>query len=391
MYTQTATRSAALAPAQPDQTDPHDSPHQQDQQDKQNQAPQARRASGASAPRIVAQRRLAADASDAEEGKASEARSPGANVNNNADNAGFLAGLLAAQAHSDPKFFYDAQGCALFDAICQLAEYYPTRTEAAIFAEHRADIVRHLPRAAQWLDLGAGDGAKAQDWLPAVHAYRYIGIDIAADWLRPAVARIAQAHPCIEAIGVIADLTQPLALHGLLAETPEQPAVFFYPGSSIGNFAPPRALELLQAIRGHCDARGRLLIGVDLVKDRATLEAAYDDSLGVTAAFNLNLLRVANQRLGADFDLRGFEHVARFAADQGRIEMHLRARHDQRVNFQFPHAAQRDYLAGETIFTECSYKYRPEQFAALLGDAGFGQQQFWTDPAAGFGVFLAAP
>ena len=307
------------------------------------------------------------------------------------DDAAFLAGLIASSAHSDPKFFYDAQGCALFDAICQLDEYYPTRTEARIFAQHRSEIARQLPRAAQWIDLGAGDGAKARDWLPAVCARRYIGIDIAEAWLRSAVSRIAEAHPRVEAIGVVADLARPLTLHGLLAEVPDSPAVFFYPGSSIGNFAPPRALELLQAIRSHCDTRGRLLIGVDLVKDHAVLEAAYDDAVGVTAAFNLNLLRVANHRLGANFDPRGFEHLARFNAEEGRIEMHLRARRDQAVRFERPASAQRTYRADETIFTESSYKYTREQFAALLAQAGFSQHQFWTDPDAAFGVFVAAP
>lgn len=307
------------------------------------------------------------------------------------DAAELLAGLVARPASSDPKFFYDAQGCALFDAICQLEEYYPTRTEAAIFARHRGEIARQLPRGAQWIDLGAGDGGKSRDWLPAVMALRYIGVDIADVWLGPAVTRIAEAQPGLEAIGVVADLTQPLALHALLAETPDSPALFFYPGSSIGNFAPPRALELLAAIRSHCDARGRLLIGVDLVKDAALLEAAYDDALGVTAAFNLNLLRVANRLLDADFDLRGFEHVARFDAETSRIEMHLRARREQTVHFERPTPASRHYAAGETIFTERSYKYTRTQFAQLLGQAGFSQYEFWTDPMAGFGVFVAAP
>lgn len=329
----------------------------------------ARAAPGAARPRLVSMLNRAEDRGD----------------------AALLAGLLAQPAHSDPKFLYDAQGCALFDAICQLDEYYPTRTEAAIFARHRAEIVAELPAGAQWLDLGAGDGAKARGWLGVVQARRYIGIDIAEAWLRPAIARIAEAHPRLEAIGVVADLTQPLALQALVDERPESPAVFFYPGSSIGNFAPTRALELLTAIRSHCDERGRLLIGVDLVKDAATLEAAYDDALGVTAAFNLNLLRVANQRLGADFDARGFVHVARFDADASRVEMHLRARRAQTVRFRRPEAAQRKFRRGETIFTESSYKYTRERFAALLAAAGFGCQRCWTDPAGHFAVFVAAP
>ncbi len=307
------------------------------------------------------------------------------------DAASLLEGLVAIPAHSNPKFFYDAQGCALFDAICQLDEYYPTRTEAGIFTRYRVEIARQIPRAAQWVDLGAGDGAKARDWLGVVHARRYVGVDIADAWLRPAVSRITEAHPGVEAMGVVADLTRPLALHALLHEAADSPAVFFYPGSSIGNFTPQRALELLRAIRSHCDPRGRLLIGVDLVKDHAVLEAAYDDALGVTAAFNLNLLRVANRLLGADFDPRGFEHFARFNADESRIEMHLRARRDQRVHFSRPSPATRDYRAGETIFTESSYKYTRERFATLLAEAGFNGHQFWTDADARFGVFLASP
>ena len=305
--------------------------------------------------------------------------------------AGLLAGLLDARAHTDPKFFYDAQGCALFDAICQLDEYYPTRTEAGIVAQYRGEIARQIPRGAQWVDLGAGDGAKAREWLSAICARRYLGVDIAEVWLAPAVERIDAAFERVEAIGVVADLTEPLALHALLAERADAPPVFFYPGSSIGNFTPPRALELLRAIRAHCGDGGRLLIGVDLVKDVRVLEAAYDDALGVTAAFNRNVLRVANRLLGADFDPDGFEHVARFDAIESRIEMRLHARHEQTVRFTRPQHAERTFAAGEIIVTEYSYKYTPQTFGTLLKQAGFAASRMWTDESTGFGVFLAAP
>uniref|UniRef100_UPI0025E094F5 L-histidine N(alpha)-methyltransferase n=1 Tax=uncultured Nevskia sp. TaxID=228950 RepID=UPI0025E094F5 len=220
------------------------------------------------------------------------------------DAARLLAGLLAADARTDPKFFYDAQGSALFDAICQLDEYHPTRIEASIFSEAREaiaiEISQALPAGFQWVDLGAGDAAKSRDWLSAVAPRRYVGVDIADAWLRPAVARIAEAHPDLDAIGVVADLTRPQMLAPVLDEVPEPP-LFFYPGSSIGNFEPLRAITLLRTLRQLGGGFGGLLIGVDCERDAGRLEAAYDDALGVTAAFNRNVLRVANRVLGADF------------------------------------------------------------------------------------------
>lgn len=314
-------------------------------------------------------------------------------INAAEDAARLLAGLLAAQARTDPKFFYDAQGSALFDAICHLDEYHPTGTEAAIFRQYRAEIARELPRGLQWVDLGAGDAAKSREWLAAVPARRYIGVDIADAWLRPAVARIAEAYPRIEAIGVVADLTRPLALAPLLAETPDAPPLFFYPGSSIGNYPPDRALALLKAIRllgaGH-GGLGTLLIGVDCESDDARLVAAYDDALGVTAAFNRNLLRVANRVLGADFDPRAFAHRAVFNREESRVEMHLVATRDQTVRFTVPDRAERDFAAGEHIVTEYSYKYTPARFTALLEAAGFTDVRIWQDAEQRFAVCLAA-
>lgn len=308
------------------------------------------------------------------------------------DAARLLAGLLAAQARTDPKFFYDAQGSALFDAICHLDEYHPTRIEASIFARHRAEIAAELPQGLQWVDLGAGDGAKSRDWLAAVPASRYVGVDIAEAWLVPAVTRIVEAHPQLEGVGVVADLSRPLALAPLLAERPEASPLFFYPGSSIGNFEPERAVALLRAIRllgaGHGNQSG-LLIGVDCEGDPLRLEAAYDDALGVTAAFNRNLLRVANRVLGTDFDPRAWAHRAWFNAEESRVEMHLVASRAQTVRFNRPHPAERDFAAGEHIVSEYSYKYSPARFGALLEAAGFQRHRVWQDPARRFAVFLA--
>jgi len=305
------------------------------------------------------------------------------------------AGLLASPAQIAPKFFYDPQGCALFGAICELDEYYPTRTEQRIFERYRDAIARHLPMHAQWIDLGCGDCAKSRPWLTKVQAQRYVGVDIAHQWLRDSLTRLAGDLPEIDCVGVAADLNAPLDLHDVLAQAPHAPPVFFYPGSSIGNFTAAEALRLLTSIRAHLGktgdrsdhSGGRLLIGVDLVKDVSLMQAAYDDTLGVTAAFNRNVLRVANRWLDADFDPSAFDHVAVFNPQESRIEMHLRARHAQNVSMG---DTQRSFALHETILTECSYKYTHDRFGALLNQAGFGEHHFWTDERQAFGVFVAA-
>ncbi len=298
------------------------------------------------------------------------------------------AGLLRRPAAIDPKFFYDAQGCALFGAICALEEYYLTRTEAAIFDRHRGDIAARLPSRAQWVDLGCGDAAKSRDWLAATRAARFIGVDIAHPTLRAALEGLTLEFAATECIGVVTDFSRPLALHGLLAENGDCPAVFFYPGSSIGNLTRPAAQRFLQSVCEHLDEDGCLLIGVDLVKDEDTLEAAYDDALGITAAFNRNVLRVVNRLLDADFRPERFRHEARYAPGAARIEMRLRADGDQVVHIG---RHVRRFAAGETILTEYSHKYTPEDFSAMLEATGFSRQQSWTDERGWFGVFLAQP
>jgi L-histidine Nalpha-methyltransferase len=285
-----------------------------------------------------------------------------------------------------PKFFYDRLGSALFVAITELPEYYPTRTEAAIIAAHEDDIAAAVrarvgPRCTL-VDLGAGDGAKAARLFAPLQPARYVALDIAVDFVREALYGLQLRFPGIEMIGVGIDFSTRLALP---AGVVDGPALLFYPGSSIGNFGPDAARQLLRQAR-ELVAGGALLIGVDLVKPAPVLEAAYDDALGVTAAFNLNLLRHVNRLLGSDFDVAEWRHVASFDASASRIEMHLEARRDLGVRWP---GGERRFAAGERIHTEHSYKWTCAGFEALLRDAGFRGVQTWTDRRGWFAVMLA--
>jgi L-histidine Nalpha-methyltransferase len=297
-----------------------------------------------------------------------------------------VAGLAATPAFISPKYFYDAVGCALFAAICELPEYYPTRTERAIFAAHRGDIAESIGSGRQFIDLGAGDCCKAQSWLPFLSPARYVAVDIAGDTLAHALARMAPEFPELELIGIVADFTQGLDLRHELGDAP---SLFFYPGSSIGNFSPDDARRFLADIHLHCIAApgSGLLIGVDTKKDARRLANAYDDAVGVTAAFNRNVLRHVNRIIGADFDPAAFAHIALYDEQQGRIEMHLEARSPQVVVLD---GTPRTFAAGERIHTENSYKYTPAEFAALLQESGFARVRCWQDAARDFAVCYAA-
>ena len=296
------------------------------------------------------------------------------------------AGLRALPAQVSPKFFYDLLGSRLFDAITELAEYYPTRTEAEIFARQGAQIaaaaLARTGAAPLMVDLGAGNCAKAARLFPALAPRRYVAVDISVDFLRQALLALQREHPAMDLFGVGLDFSERLQLP---AGVCTGPALVFYPGSSIGNFAPDTALRLLRQAR-EVAGGGALLIGVDLLKPAALLEAAYDDDLGVTAAFNLNLLKHLNRLLGADFNVRDWRHVALFDAAQSRIEMHLEARRATGVRWR---DGERAFAAGERIHTEHSYKWSAEAFEALLRDAGFSSVQGWYDSRGWFGVFLA--
>jgi len=298
------------------------------------------------------------------------------------------AGLLKPQAHIAPKFFYDALGSRLFEAIAELPEYYPTRTEAAIFIEHLPGIRQALGEDFTLIDLGCGSCVKAGRLFHAgVLPTRYVAVDISVDFLRDSLQHLQRELPEIEMIGIGLDFTHELQLPD---ELPPERRMFFYPGSSIGNFSPPEAGRFLRRLATQMDSSGGLLIGVDLIKDRALLDAAYDDPLGVTAAFNRNLLRHVNTRLDADFEIVDWQHVAFYNPLETRVEMYLEAR--RALSASWPDDAgrsRRHFAAGERIHTENSYKYSPEGFTALLLSAGFADIQVWTDPRAWFALFFA--
>jgi L-histidine N-alpha-methyltransferase len=293
-----------------------------------------------------------------------------------------IIGLTHTPAVLSPKHFYDRLGSQLFTAITELPEYYPTRTEASIHAANADAIARRVGAGRTLIDLGAGDCAKALRLIPALRPARYVAVDISVEFLRDALKAAQRVYPSLELMGIGADFSTSLELP---PEAMTGVPVFFYPGSSIGNFNPSDALAFLRRLRGLSDRAG-LLIGVDLVKPVDVLERAYDDALGVTSAFNLNALRHVNRIIGSDFDPARWKHVALYNTPHSRIEMHLEARTP--VTVRWP-GGQRHFEQGERIHTENSYKYTPEGFASLLQRAGFRNLQAWFDAQRWFAVYWA--
>jgi dimethylhistidine N-methyltransferase len=292
-------------------------------------------------------------------------------------------GLQAQPASIAPKYFYDALGSRLFSAITELPEYYPTRTEATLLREHASSMAALLPRQATLVDLGAGNCEKAArlfDWLQPA---RYLAVDISVAFLREALECLQRQYPALEMVGVGIDFSSTLSLP---PQAGEGARVLFYPGSSIGNFSPQEALRFLRQARSAAQGGG-LLIGVDLVKPLEILEPAYDDALGVTAAFNKNLLLHVNRLLGSDFAVQDWAHVAFFNAAHSRMEMHLQAVRDVLVRWP---GARRHFKAGERIHTENSCKYDVPAFETLLREAGFRSIHVWQDAKAWFAMFWAS-
>jgi dimethylhistidine N-methyltransferase len=299
-----------------------------------------------------------------------------------------LAAALAQRPRSiSPKYFYDARGSELFDRICELPEYYPTRTELSILARHAGEIAAHMGPRAEIVEFGAGSLRKVRLLLDAMdRPARYLPIDISGDCLTRSAAALQRDYPGLDVQPVVADYTQRLLLPAVLSEAGQR--VGFFPGSTIGNFAPHEALHFLQ-VAGQALRGGALLLGADLIKDPATLHAAYNDAQGVTAQFNLNLLARANRELGASFVLEQFAHSAFYNAPLQRIEMHLMSRCRQQVV-----VAGRvfEFEEGETLHTENSYKYTIAGLHALALQAGFRPGPVWTDDATLFSVhWLHAP
>lgn len=298
-------------------------------------------------------------------------------------------GLMAEAASVSPKYFYNTLGSRLFEAITALDEYYPTRTEAGILDAASSQMARALKESGLshpcLIDLGAGNCAKALALIPHLQPRQYVPVDISVDFLKDAAAQVHNRFPALDIVGVGMDFSAGLALPDAVQA---HDRVYFYPGSSLGNFQPAQALAFLRGMADPAQGQARgLLLGIDLVKDTATLEAAYDDALGVTAAFNKNLLCNLNELLAADFDVRQWRHVALFNTSLSRIEMHLEAVTDLTV--QWPGHSRR-FRAGERIHTESSCKYTVESMTALLHQAGFSQVRCWTDPQQWFAVFWAA-
>lgn len=297
-------------------------------------------------------------------------------------------GLLQSQACIAPKFFYDPLGSRLFDAITELPEYYPTRTEAMIFTEHLPAIRQALGDDFTLIDLGCGNCGKAGKLFRAgATPCRYVAVDISVDFLHKSLQQLKREFPAIEMFGIGADFTHDFRLP---EEVPADRRIFFYPGSSIGNFSPAEAGRFLRGLVGQMDASGGLLIGVDLIKNKTLLDAAYDDALGVTAAFNRNLLMHVNDRLEADFNIRDWRHAAFYNTGENRVEMYLEA--VRALTVAWPDATgqrRRLFVAGERIHTENSYKYSPAGFTALLTSAGFGEIRPWIDPRGWFALFFA--
>lgn len=276
------------------------------------------------------------------------------------------------------RYFYDAEGSALFEAITDLPEYYPTRTETAVLAEHAREMAANTPKGAVLVEFGSGSSRKTEILLAAMRDLAaYVPIDVSGDALAEAKERLRTRFPKLRVIPVTGDFGAPLRLPSDLEHAPR---VGFFPGSTIGNFTPEEACDLLALMRLQL-AGGSLIIGFDLRKDLSVLLPAYNDAAGVTAAFNLNLLARINRELGGDFDMRAFRHEAVWNQAASRIEMHLVSRKAQEVCA----AGRRFHFAeGERIHTESSHKYEAQAFARLAEKAGWRVAREWRDPRGWF-------
>jgi dimethylhistidine N-methyltransferase len=292
-----------------------------------------------------------------------------------------IAGLTAKPKRLPPKYFYDKTGSALFERITAQPEYYPTRSELKILSENAHDIGSLLPPRGALVEFGSGSSRKARMLLAAAPALAaYVPVDISADMLSAEAEALRRDFPNLSVVPVAADFTHPFDLPKAIEDLPR---AGFFPGSTIGNFEHHEAAAFLR-MAGQVLGRGAvLIIGVDLVKPAAVLNAAYNDAAGVTAAFNLNLLARINRELGANFDLDAFEHHAFYNHERHRIEMHLASLKRQKVRVGGEVIA---FRAGETIHTESSYKYTLESFAALARGTGWRPLKVWTDSENYFSV-----
>lgn len=292
-----------------------------------------------------------------------------------------IAGLSDPQKWLSAKYFYDAAGSALFEEITRLPEYYPTRTELSILESRAREMSGYIPLSAALVEFGAGSARKARiliDAAPQLAAY--VPVDISAEFLAEEAAAVRRNIPWIAVLPVAADFTRDFDLPPQIRT---RPRVGFFPGSTIGNFEPEDAAEFLRQAGRILGQGATTIVGVDLIKDAAVLNAAYDDAAGVTAKFNLNVLTRMNRELGGNFDLGSFRHRAFYSASDHRIEMHLESLKEQSVTVA---GRTFEFRKGETIHTENSYKYTVASFRALAETAGWRPAATWTDERAYFSV-----
>lgn len=295
-----------------------------------------------------------------------------------------LAGLSQGQKTIHPKFLYDERGSQIFEQICLLPEYYPTRAESQIYERYKDDMARMVGNGAVIIEPGSGSGDKIKILLKAMKSVKsYIPIEISREILLRMTSELHEEFPDLRVLPVCADFSQDIELP-LSVDSQAGKKVIFFPGSTIGNMNPSEAISFLKRYGKMLSAGGGLLIGVDLKKDHGTFKLAYDDPQGVTAAFNLNLLERLNREVDAFFEVDNFRHEAFYNEKEGRVEMHLKSIVPQLVRvsqtiFRFKE--------GETIHTESSYKYTEEEFCELCSKAGFRIKKYWTDSENLFCVY----
>jgi len=295
-----------------------------------------------------------------------------------------LEGLVSRPKRLSPKYFYDEAGSKLFEAITELPEYYPTRTEIALLETHRAEIARRVGAGVCLIEYGSGSSRKIQLLLEELRPFCYVPVDISADHLEESARKIHDEYPWLRVFPMSADFSDELRLPSAVGTARR---VAFFPGSSIGNFEPKLALEFMRRVARVIEPGGQFLIGVDRKKDRTILERAYNDATGVTADFNLNVLRHINTAIGADFDTDRFSHVAIYNDELGCVQMFLESTVAQTVQVA---GTPFDLAAGERIHTENSFKYDPEEFTRMAENAGFRRETWWTDEQDRFAVYLFA-
>jgi dimethylhistidine N-methyltransferase len=296
-----------------------------------------------------------------------------------------IAGLSQKPKQISPKYFYDKKGSALFDAITELDEYYVPRVEREIFMQHREEICATVGKGVTLIEPGAGSCEKIRWLLPELEPAAYVPMDISSEHLQASAAALSDDYAELKVTPQVCDHTRGIELSEAAREASP---VFFYPGSSVGNFEPAAAVEFMRTMRAQMDDAGGLLIGVDTKKDEQVLHSAYNDAAGVTAKFNINVLDNVNRLLEGDIDTDKFTHHALYNDEHGRIEMHLRCTGKHSAQLA---GHQVEFAEGELVHTENSYKYHPEEFIGLAKQAGFAPKKIWQDEQSWFSVMYFVP